>query len=59
MAVGEIVTVRSSYAVIGCSDTHFTVPYMGGFTDIGSTALIDERPDTGYGTNELYKSAAS
>ena len=31
------VTVRSSYAIIGRSDTHFTVPYTGGFTDIGST----------------------
>ena len=46
------VTVRSSYAIIGRSDTHFTVPYTGGFTNIGSTtALItDEHPDTGYGS---------
>jgi len=50
-AVGEIVTVRSSYAVIGRSDTHFTVPYTGAFTDVGSTtALINEQPDTGYGS---------
>ena len=46
------VTVRSSYAIIGRSDTHFTVPYTGGFTDIGSTTalLSDEHPDTGYGS---------
>ena len=60
--VGETVTVRSSYAVIGRSDTHFTVPYTGAFTDVGSTtALIDERPDTGYGSchPEPTRSAAS
>ena len=46
------VTVRSSHAIIGRSDTHFTVPYTGGFTDIGSTTalLSDEHPDTGYGS---------
>ena len=46
------VTVRSSYAIVGRSDTHFTVPYTGGFTDIGSTTalLTDEHPDTGYGS---------
>jgi len=38
-------------AVIGRSDTHFTVPYTGAFTDVGSTtALINEQPDTGYGS---------
>ena len=46
------VTVRSSYAILARSDTHFTVPYTDGFTDIGSsTALLsDEHPDTGYGS---------
>ena len=46
------VTVRSSHAIIGRSDTHFTVPYTDGFTDIGSTTalLSDEHPDTGYGS---------
>ena len=46
------VTVRSSHAILARSDTHFTVPYTDGFTDISSTTglLSDEHPDTGYGS---------
>lgn len=44
-------TVRSSYAIIRRSDTHFTPPYTGGFTDVGSTThLISQNTETGYGS---------
>ena len=50
------VTVRSSYAIFGRSDTHFTVPYTDGFTDISSTTdlITDEHPDTGYGSLQSH-----